>query len=346
MHPMFADPKTDLVFKRIFGNKAHKPVLIQLLNDLLGLPDDRLIVDVEYLTPEQVPRIAQQKNSIVDVKCRDQRGAYYVVEMQVLNVEAFEKRLIYNWSKGYSGQLSAGDVYPKLNDVVMVAICDFLLWREEEKQPGAIKVPMVSRFRMTEEETGARRFPQVRCVVMELPKYEAGPRPRTMVDRWAYFFRETQRLNEVPEALSEGRLREALEATRTMGFSPEEWEAYDREKVAEQDARGAVTLAQKLGYSDGLDEGVKKGHDAGLKEGHDAGLKEGHDAGLKEGHDAGLKEGHDAGLKEGLQQGIADLCEVLGIELTPARHEELRRLDPAGLVRFRDQLKRGRTWPG
>ena len=317
MRPVFADPKIDLVFKRIFGTEAHKPVLIQLLNDLLGLPDERKIVDVEYLSPEQVPKIVRHKNSIVDVKCRDQHGAHYVVEMQVLNVEAFEKRLVYNGAKAYVGQLSVGDLYPQINDVVMVAICDFHLWHEEEKRPGALKVPMVSRFCMKEEETGAKRFSQVRYVVMELPKYGAGKRPQTMVDRWAYFFREAEKLKEVPEVLSEGRLREAMEVARTVGFSAEEWEEYDREKVAEQDARGAVTLAQKEGFDEGRDVGLKEG----------------------------LKEGHDAGLKEGLRQGIVDLCEVLGIEISELRRQHLGRMDESGLVRFRDQLKQGRSWP-
>jgi PD-(D/E)XK nuclease family transposase len=35
MRPVFADPKTDFVFKRIFGSEVHKPLLIELLNALL-----------------------------------------------------------------------------------------------------------------------------------------------------------------------------------------------------------------------------------------------------------------------------------------------------------------------
>jgi hypothetical protein len=36
MVPVFADPKTDVVFKRIFDAEAHKDLLVALLNDLLG----------------------------------------------------------------------------------------------------------------------------------------------------------------------------------------------------------------------------------------------------------------------------------------------------------------------
>ena len=37
MRPVFADPKSDVIFKKIFGEKAHKRLLIELLNSLLEL---------------------------------------------------------------------------------------------------------------------------------------------------------------------------------------------------------------------------------------------------------------------------------------------------------------------
>jgi hypothetical protein len=37
MRAVFADPKTDFVFKRIFGSEAHKGLLIELLNALIEL---------------------------------------------------------------------------------------------------------------------------------------------------------------------------------------------------------------------------------------------------------------------------------------------------------------------
>jgi hypothetical protein len=46
MRPVFADPKTDFIFKRIFGGRPpgsdpHKHVLIELLNTLLELEGER-----------------------------------------------------------------------------------------------------------------------------------------------------------------------------------------------------------------------------------------------------------------------------------------------------------------
>src|SRR3954452_4195539 len=115
MRPVFADPKTDFVFKRIFATEVHKPLLIELLNALLELAGDHRIVDLKYLSPEQHVPVEELKLSLVDVKCFDERGRHYVVEMQVLNVEGFEK---HNTSKEYVTQLRTGEDYPGLDDVV------------------------------------------------------------------------------------------------------------------------------------------------------------------------------------------------------------------------------------
>ena len=45
------------------------------------------------------------KLSIVDVKCTDSSGRRFVVEMQVLKVERFEKRDFYNAGKAYVRRL-------------------------------------------------------------------------------------------------------------------------------------------------------------------------------------------------------------------------------------------------
>ena len=51
------------------------------------------------------------------------------------------------------------------------------------------------------------------------------------------------------------------------------------------------------------------------------------------------------GERKGLQQAIMDLCEILGIELTPERRAHIEQLDPAQLSQIRTHLKSARAWP-
>ncbi|HRI70844.1 MAG TPA: Rpn family recombination-promoting nuclease/putative transposase [Polyangium sp.] len=322
--PVFADPKTDFTFHRIFGSEKHKPALIGFLNDILALDDEHRVVEVVFLDPTQRPKVEELKLSIVDVKCKDARGVQYVVEMQVLNVEAFDKRVVYNVAKAYTNQLDVGDGYPKLNDIVGITICDFEMWPQHE----GYQVPMVSRWKLQEQSSGTVGLLALQFVFLELPKYDVEGPPQTSIEKWAYFFREARNLEMVPEALQYPPIVEALDAARTAAFSADEWDAYIRAGMAIQNERGMLSLAEKQGHKKGLDEGLKKG------------LKKGLDEGLKKGLDEGLKKG----LQAGLRQAIRDLCDVLGIEYTSERNAELERLDADALSTLRDRIKSTKTW--
>ena len=51
----------------------------------------------------------------------------------MLNVEGFEKRVVYNVAQGVRDASSApADDYPSSDDVVGVTICDFELWPEKD----------------------------------------------------------------------------------------------------------------------------------------------------------------------------------------------------------------------
>jgi len=104
----------------------------------------------------------------------------------------------------------------------------------------------------------------VQYVFLELPKYAAGDHPEGTIDCWAYFFREAENLEMVPPALSVPPFREAMEVARMAGFSAEDLDLYDRAKIVEQDARGALSLAERQGREAGLARGREEGLAKGL----------------------------------------------------------------------------------
>lgn len=67
-----------MTFKRVFGE--HPDLLISLLNALLLLPAGEVVEELEYLPVELVPDHPLKKNSIVDVRCRDNWGRQFIVE--------------------------------------------------------------------------------------------------------------------------------------------------------------------------------------------------------------------------------------------------------------------------
>lgn len=91
----FVDIKNDVAFRKILGNENRKEVLISFLNAVLLLHNNHKIVNVDILTPYQLPDIRGGKVTIVDVKAKDQNNKTYIVEMQVADVEGFDKRVLY-----------------------------------------------------------------------------------------------------------------------------------------------------------------------------------------------------------------------------------------------------------
>jgi len=273
---IFADPKLDMPFKKLFGTIEHKNLLIELLNALLELSGNGRIVDLEYLSREQLPPLEGLKLSILDVKCQDASGTRYVVEMQVFPVPGFQKRVVLNACKAYVQQLNRGDGYSSLSDVIAVSICNFSLWPD--------KVPMLSRWHMREDHSGQRGLSQLSYVFLELPKYPADKKPQTAVDKWAYFFRETGHLHDVPAELSESPYTEALEAVRRIQFTDTEWLEYERSKMAEEDFYGGLQLAHETGLKQGIERGIEQGIERGIEQGIERGIEQGIERGIEQGH--------------------------------------------------------------
>ncbi|MDR2087658.1 MAG: Rpn family recombination-promoting nuclease/putative transposase, partial [Dysgonamonadaceae bacterium] len=103
----YLDPKNDLPFKRIFGE--HPDLLMSFLNALMPLEENQQIESLEYLPTEQVPENPLKKNSIVDVRCKDNFGRQFIVEMQMFWNTSFSKRMVFNASKAYVQQLDKAE---------------------------------------------------------------------------------------------------------------------------------------------------------------------------------------------------------------------------------------------
>ena len=71
---------TDFGFKRIFGTKPNKDLLINFLNSLFG--KEQVITDVKYLNSEHVGDVYTDRKAIFDVYCENEKGEKFIVEMQ------------------------------------------------------------------------------------------------------------------------------------------------------------------------------------------------------------------------------------------------------------------------
>ncbi len=233
----FVDIKNDVAFRKIFGNENRKEVLISFLNAVLLLQENHRIVNVDILTPYQLPDLKGGKVTIVDVKAKDQNDKNYIVEMQVAEVEGFDKRVLYYASKSYSGQIERGDQYENLNPTYFIGILDF----EVTKNPSYI-----SRHKLIDIETNENYIKDIEFNFIELPKFKKEQNElKTIIDQWVYFIKNSENLDVIPENLKDEGLKFAYEDADKHNWTKAELEAYDYVLMREQDDRGRLTFAVK-----------------------------------------------------------------------------------------------------
>jgi predicted transposase/invertase (TIGR01784 family) len=124
----YLDPKNDIPFKRIFGE--HPDLLQSFLNSQMPFEKGQYIKSLEYLSPELVSDNPVKKDSIVDVRCKDNYGRQFIVEMQMYWTDSFKMQMSFNAAKVYNCQLKSGEDYDKLQTVYGFGIINEIFDKE------------------------------------------------------------------------------------------------------------------------------------------------------------------------------------------------------------------------
>ena len=212
----FINPKTDFAFKKIFGFPQSQLVLISFLNGLLYDGHDT-IQALDILNPYQAPRIRGMKDTYLDVKALLNDGTNVIIEMQVLNVEGFEKRILYNAAKTYSAQLGTGEDYTLLNPVIALTITDFVMFDELDGYRSCF---------VLKEKDFLIDYPtyDLELVFVELPKFEQSlAQLDSLMAQWLFFLKNAKDLQTIPDQLEDvPALRQAFEFANQSNLTPQE----------------------------------------------------------------------------------------------------------------------------
>ena len=237
----YLDPKTDIVFKKIFGDHPH--LLKSFLNAILPLPEDGLIEKLEYLSNEQVPIIPTFKYTVVDVRCTDQQGRVFIVEMQVQWTTGFMQRMLFNASKAYITQLEKGEDYQLLKPVYGVGLINTRFDPNEDD--------WYHHYKIVNVEKPQAQIKDLQLVFIELPKFKAKNfREKKLQVLWFRFMSElNDKTREVPEDWLEfSEIKQAIELAEEAAYTPSElaaynqyWDAISIEKTLVNDARQEAT---------------------------------------------------------------------------------------------------------
>jgi predicted transposase/invertase (TIGR01784 family) len=259
----YLDPKNDLPFKRIFGE--HPDLLQSFLNALMPLEKNQRIESLEYLSAEQAPDTPTRKDSIVDVRCKDNRGRQFIVEMQMYWNNYFSNRMVFNASKAYVRQLDKNENYNLLQPVYGLGIINSVFDHETPEYYHHYKTVNCNN---TNETIKGLEF-----VMIELPKFK----PASITEKktavlWLRFLNEIESdkyIEPAPELLKNKYIRKAIEICEEGAYTDGELDVYEHylDSVrVENYYVESIKKSEQRGMEKGIEKGREKGREEGLAE--------------------------------------------------------------------------------
>jgi predicted transposase/invertase (TIGR01784 family) len=249
----FVDVKNDVAFRKIFGNENKKEILLSFLNAVLHLEGNKRIESITIANPFQLPILPNMKTSIIDVKAKDYKGNTFIVEMQVADILAMDKRLLYYTSKEYSQQIVSGEKYTELNPVIFIGIFDF---------PFTEGVDYYSHHAICNVETQERVIKDMDFYFIELTKFNKELKDLAdITDKWIYFIKQAETLDVIPDNIDDKGLKEAYEDANKNSWTQAELDAYNYAAMREQDDRGRIAMAEAKALQKGREKGREEGEE-------------------------------------------------------------------------------------
>ena len=204
IHSKYLNPLTDFGFHKLFGTEDCKELLIDFLNEIVR--EEGLITDVQYLPPEQWGDTETERKAIFDIFCTNEKGEYFIVEMQNAKQPYFRDRSIFYASLPVRKQAPRGLWNFRLKAVYMVAILDFVLFNEVEND----KDQVIERVHLVRERTQTIYSKKLNFVFVELPKFrKTAEELETNADKWLFSLKNLSKLEERPESV-QGKVFEKL----------------------------------------------------------------------------------------------------------------------------------------
>jgi len=257
------DPKSDVTFKKIFGE--HKKILMAFLNAILNLPEP--IVDVFYLSNELHSDVEKGKGTIVDIRCIDDRGRQFIVEMQMVYFPSFLQRAMFNMAKLTSRQLESGQDFNTLKPSYSINILVKSAFPNIKDYKNS--------FKITNTKNIEHSIGDVEFIFIELEKWKnlAKFDEKNLLDHWLKYFMDPDFYKKLSKEDIEkyGFVVDATKFLELSSYSREELDAHDRQldmmRTHNAIMRGAMEQGLKEGFEKGIEQGIEQGIEKGIEKG-------------------------------------------------------------------------------
>ena len=239
---------TDFAFKKLFGTEVNKDLLISFLNALLHGREE--IREITYLNTEHLGTQEYDRRAVFDVYCKNEKGEYFLVEMQKGEQQFFKDRSIYYSTFAIREQAPRGEWNYGLKGIYTIGILNFCFENTDPSYYHEVK--------LLDTKTKEVFYDKLTFIYLEMPKFtKTEAELETLFDKWLYVIRNLASLMERPRALQEKVFQHLFEAAEIAKFNKQERYEYEESLKAFRDLFSMVETA-KLKGREGLAQGLRE----------------------------------------------------------------------------------------
>ena len=255
MKAKYINPFTDFGFKKIFGEEASKPLLIDFLNALL--PQTNKIVDLTFKNTEQLGQTDTDRKAIYDIYCENEIGEKFIVELQKAKQNYFKERTIYYSTFPIREQAEKGEWNYNLKAVFCIGILDFT-FDDYENEPEKSEVVHTIKLK---NQNGKTFYDKLTYIYLEMPNFElTESNLHSRLDKWLFFIKHLEDFQTMPAIFVDEIFTQAFEKAEIANFGQSELDSYENSLKIYRDLKGVINTA----FEDGKIEVARNLKNKGL----------------------------------------------------------------------------------
>lgn len=247
----YVNPFTDFGFKKIFGEEASKPLLIDFLNSLL--PEENKIVALSFKNTEQLGQTDLDRKAVYDLYCENSKGEKFIVELQRAKQNYFIERTIYYSTFPIREQGEKGLWNYNLKAVYCVGILDFT-FDDYESEPEKSEVVHTIKLK---NQNGKVFYDKLTYIYLEMPNFEKKEAELvTSLDKWLYFIKNLEDFETIPSVFKSSVFEQAFETAEIANFKQAELDNYESSLKVFRDNKAVFDYAKETAFDEGIAEGI------------------------------------------------------------------------------------------
>lgn len=257
----YINPFTDYGFKRLFGEEAHKDLLLDFLNELLR-EEQGEIKSITFLKTEQLGSTEVDRKAIFDLYCENEKGEKFIVELQKTKQNFFKDRALYYSTFPIQEQAKRANWNYELKAIYTIAILDFVF--EEDKHDADKYLYFI---KLSDIETNKVFYNKLTFVYLEMPKFNKElAEINSHFEKWLYVLKHLNELEKIPAKLTEKVFKRLFEVAEIARFNHEQLMQYEDSLKYYRDLNNSFATAREDARTQGLAEGLAEGLTQGKME--------------------------------------------------------------------------------